>query len=102
MIDYSLPLYLEYLAKKNLIETPNVDVIYNSIVIDFRAMANEKTDKITITLDMPDIDDRYYIIQFCDVMGYDIIPLTPSSDGIIKESTAIIHSYYPNLFNKLH
>jgi hypothetical protein len=79
----------DYLAKKNLIETPNVDVIYNSIVVDFRAMANEKTDKIYISLDMPNIDERYYIIQFCDIMGYDIIPLTPASDGVIRDSTAI-------------
>jgi hypothetical protein len=38
---------------------------------------------------MPNIDERYYIIQFCDIMGYDIIPLTPASDGVIRDSTAI-------------
>ena len=79
----------DYLNKKNLIETPNVSVLYNSMLIDFRAMANEEQDKITINLDMPNIDERYYIIQFCDVMGYDIIPLTPASGGVIQSSTAI-------------
>jgi len=79
----------DYLSKKNLIETPNVDVCYNSILIDFRAMANEQTDKITINIGPGNIDERYYIIQFCDLMGYDIIPLTPGSDGIIQDSSAI-------------
>jgi hypothetical protein len=89
----------DYLQKKNLIETPNIDVIYNSIVIDFRAMKNEKIDKITIKLDMTDevLNSRYYIIQFCDINGYDVIPLTPGGTnadgdevmGAIKTSTAI-------------
>jgi hypothetical protein len=67
----------EFNKRKNLIETPNLDVIYAPSVIDLRRQA--------MRLVLPDdLSTRYYIIQFISLIAEDqhrfrerMDPLTP-------------------------
>jgi len=85
----------EFNKRKNLIETPNLDVIYAPSVIDLRRQA--------VKLVLPnDVSKRYYIVQFISLIAEDVATISSKTNaGQIREWILYSSSYAPDCMKPL-